>query len=92
MPGSDPKGPRKKRPIPRKAEPVPNDSPSAPAALHKHCNSCGLSIPPDAEYCSDNCRTNFERMVKRKKQLMWLPYIGIILMVLFYILVIRAGS
>ncbi|MGA1822848.1 MAG: DUF2116 family Zn-ribbon domain-containing protein [Thermoplasmatota archaeon] len=58
-----------------------------PIPEHKHCNNCGLSIPPDREFCSTTCRTTFEKMVKRKKQIMWLPFIGAILLILFMLLI-----
>lgn len=62
------------------------DNSFRPIPEHKHCNNCSVSIPPDREYCSDPCRTQFEKMVKRKKQIMWLPFIGAILLVLFMLL------
>ena len=55
---------------------------------HKHCVNCGISVRPDQEYCSDSCKNTFEKMVKRKKQWMWLPYIAIILVLLFYFLIV----
>jgi len=58
-----------------------------PIPEHKHCNNCGVSVPPDREYCSDSCRSTFEKMVKRKKQIMWLPFIGAILLIMFMLLV-----
>ena len=86
----DPKGPRKKSPIKSARKDVRTteieDRRDLPPR-HKHCSSCGVSIGPDEEYCSDQCRTSFERMIKRKKQMMWLPYVGIVLIVLFYILI-----
>jgi len=88
----DPKGPRKKRPVP-KERPARNEQPPPVADnRHRHCNNCGISVKPDEEYCSAECRTKFEKMIKRKKQLMWLPMIGAILLILFYILVATQGK
>jgi len=83
----DAKGPRKAPIAERKADPASRtiDFP------HRHCNNCGLSVRPDTEYCSDECQTKFEKMIKRKKQMMYLPYIGIILIILFYILIYTQG-
>ncbi len=81
---NDPKGPRKKPIQEKKADGGRNRTIDLP---HKHCNSCGLSVRPEEEYCSDECQRKFEKMLKRKKQLMYLPYIGIVLILLFYLLV-----
>jgi predicted nucleic acid-binding Zn ribbon protein len=85
----DPKGPRKKAPIKKekknREDPVPETGSSV--RKHKHCVNCGLSVDPAEEYCSDACKSSFEKMVKKKKQMMWLPYIGIALLILFYILI-----
>ena len=81
---NDPKGPRKKAIDERKIEIDQKRTIDFP---HKHCNNCGLSVRPEAEYCSDECQHKFEKMIKRKKQLMYLPYIGIVLILLFYLLV-----
>lgn len=81
---NDPKGPRKKPIMEKRSEEGIKNTIDFP---HKHCSNCGLSIRPEREYCSDECQNKFEKMIKRKKQLMYLPYIGIVLLMLFYLLV-----
>ncbi len=41
---------------------------------HKHCPVCGISIPPDEEFCSKKCEKQWNEMIKRKKKsatIMW---------------------
>ncbi len=53
---------------------------------HKHCVNCGVSVPPGRETCSKECQENWDKMIKRKKYWTYLPLIGILLILLFYIL------
>jgi len=55
---------------------------------HKHCLNCGVSIPADRETCSESCRLEWEKMLKRKKLWTYLPIIGTALLILFWILVL----
>jgi len=54
---------------------------------HKHCLNCGLSIPPGKETCSGACKEQWEKMLKRKKYWTYLPIIGFVLLMLFYLLI-----
>ncbi len=51
---------------------------------HKHCLNCGVSIPPDKEFCSKKCEEEWNRMVKKKKNItyFWLLLMGILLLIL----------
>ncbi len=52
---------------------------------HKHCPVCGISIPPDQEFCSRKCEEKWKAMVKQKKRsvyLMW-AMVAILIVVLF---------
>ncbi len=35
---------------------------------HKHCPVCGRSMPVDAEFCSDACRTMNEERLRRERR------------------------
>ena len=66
----------------------PDDgSPRSTFAPHKHCYNCGIAISPDKDICSDKCQGEWDRMMKRKKLMTYLPFIGIALIILFYILI-----
>ncbi len=60
---------------------------SSKVPKHKHCNNCGVSIAPEKETCSEECQVRWDKMLSRKKFWTYLPIIGTILIVLFWILV-----
>ena len=58
---------------------------------HGHCVNCGISIPPGKETCTDKCQQEWDRMLKRKKLMMYAPIIGSVLLILFLILIQSGG-
>ena len=55
---------------------------------HRHCMTCGKAIPPDKEFCSEECRKKYEQVrmrEERMKKILWIMYavmIGSLLMVI----------
>jgi len=51
---------------------------------HRHCLNCGISVPPDKNFCSQKCEDEWNRMVKRKKQstYIWLIFFVILMLIL----------
>jgi len=55
---------------------------------HRHCMTCGKAIPPDKEFCSEECRKKYERVrmkEERVKKILWIMYavmIGSLLIVI----------
>jgi len=55
---------------------------------HRHCLTCGKAIPPDKEFCSEECRKKYERARMREervKKILWIMYavmIGSLLIVI----------
>jgi len=55
---------------------------------HRHCLTCGKAIPPDKEFCSEECRKKYERVrmkEERVKKMLWIMYavmIGSLLIVI----------
>ena len=55
---------------------------------HRHCMTCGKAIPPDKEFCSEECRKKYERVRMREervKKILWIMYavmIGSLLIVI----------
>ena len=44
---------------------------------HRHCMTCGRAIPPDREFCSEECRRKYEeaRMRERRmRKMLWIIY------------------
>ena len=35
---------------------------------HKHCPVCGISIPPDEDFCSKKCERAWEDAMKKRKK------------------------
>jgi predicted nucleic acid-binding Zn ribbon protein len=58
---------------------------------HRHCQSCLKAIPIGEEYCSDECKANWDQLVKanKKKNLMaivWMVVVVVFAMALMAIL------
>lgn len=60
--------------------------------IHKHCFNCGKPVDIEKDICSDKCQEEWDRMLKRKKMLTYLPIIGGVLLILFYILIMSQGG
>ena len=61
---------------------------------HRHCRICGKAIPPNQEFCSENCRSISERMEARQKRmrnLLIIMYVAVFL-IIFIMLALRAGT
>jgi len=58
---------------------------------HKHCLNCGVSIPPDRDTCSDKCKTEWDRMLSRKKFWNYLPLIGAAFLALLWLILMMSG-
>jgi predicted nucleic acid-binding Zn ribbon protein len=52
---------------------------------HRHCQVCSKAIPLSEEFCSEECNTEFDKMVKKRRNFLYLFY-GMV--VLFIILMI----
>ncbi len=55
---------------------------------HKHCLNCGISIPPDQTFCSKKCENEWNRILKRKKTMM---YVWVLFLVILFIILIASG-
>ncbi len=53
---------------------------------HKHCINCGRAQPPDKQYCSDRCETEFSTLQNRKKMVLYANY-GMILFLVVVLIV-----
>lgn len=53
---------------------------------HKHCQMCGGPIPIDEVICSDKCREEFQVLMKKRKNRLYLIYalLAVFLVLLFY--------
>ncbi len=56
---------------------------------HRHCQVCSKAIPLSEEFCSEECKIEFDKMVKKRKNFLYLFYgmvvIFIIVMIISYI-------
>jgi len=79
---------KKKRAIPSRKESYREGAPSEVVLPHKHCFNCGISIPPGKDICSDKCQLEWDRMMKRKKMLTYLPIFGILFLIVLYMIIV----
>jgi predicted nucleic acid-binding Zn ribbon protein len=55
---------------------------------HKHCRICEKAIPFEEEFCSEECKTKWNIILKRRKWTMYFFY-GIV--ILFIVLLLLSG-
>ncbi|MHA1727798.1 MAG: DUF2116 family Zn-ribbon domain-containing protein [Promethearchaeota archaeon] len=57
---------------------------------HKHCSVCSRMIPPDQEYCSDECRlkTNYKKKTQKKKNYRTFGIIAFVIVAVIIVMVI----
>ncbi len=62
--------------------------------MHKHCPICGTSMPPDAEFCSDECKDKYLQKMKRdrKMRIFFLLFYAVMIAVLFIFLLWRSSQ
>jgi predicted nucleic acid-binding Zn ribbon protein len=59
---------------------------------HKHCQICGKAILLTAELCSDECKKQFDTIMRRRKMYMYLIYGMLILFIILFIFTIGGGG
>jgi predicted nucleic acid-binding Zn ribbon protein len=64
---------------------------TVPMPQHKHCTNCGKAIPPKEEMCSDKCKAEWDRTVKRKRYTMY-AYIGFTGVIVLLLILGRGSS
>lgn len=53
---------------------------------HRHCQVCSKAIPLSEEYCSEECKVEFEAVIKKRRTYIYLMYGMIILIIVVMIL------
>jgi predicted nucleic acid-binding Zn ribbon protein len=48
---------------------------------HRHCQVCSKAIPISEEYCSDECKVEFEALMKKRKNYIYIIYATMILII-----------
>ena len=71
-----------------KKHPKPPKHPGKGAKLlqHKHCQVCSKAIPISEEYCSEECKVEFEALVKKRRSYIYIMYGMIILIIVVMVL------
>jgi predicted nucleic acid-binding Zn ribbon protein len=66
-----------------KAHPKPPKHGGKGAKLlqHRHCQVCSKAIPLSEEYCSEECKVEFDALVKKRRTYIYVMY-GMILLVI----------
>jgi len=57
-------------------------------AQHTHCQICGKAIPISETFCSDECKHKYEKMLRKRKMLVYIMYA----LIFFVLLVFIVGS
>jgi predicted nucleic acid-binding Zn ribbon protein len=72
-----------------KKHPKPPKHPGAKAGKllqHRHCQVCSKAIPFSEEYCSEECKVEFEALVKKRRSYIYIMYGMIVLIIVVMIL------
>jgi predicted nucleic acid-binding Zn ribbon protein len=72
-----------------KEHPKPPKTPGAKAGKllqHRHCQVCSKAIPISEEFCSEECSTEFDAMVKKRKNFLYLFYAMIVVFIVVMLL------
>jgi predicted nucleic acid-binding Zn ribbon protein len=59
---------------------------------HKHCQVCSKAIPLSEEFCSEECKVEFEALVKKRRMYIYIMYGMIILIIVVMLLSMFSGS
>ncbi|MEM1575834.1 MAG: DUF2116 family Zn-ribbon domain-containing protein [Nitrososphaerota archaeon] len=55
---------------------------------HRHCLICGISIPPDKNFCSEKCEKEYEKSMKRRRTMnIFLVLMFIIYFIIFLVII-----
>lgn len=71
----------KKHPKPPKKR-----GPAGKLLQHRHCQVCSKAIPIKEEYCSEECKVEFEALVKKRRSYVYIMYGMIVLIIVVMIL------
>ncbi len=41
---------------------------------HKHCHICGTSIPTEENLCSEKCKDEYDKLLKKRRNRVYLIY------------------
>ena len=60
---------------------------------HLHCPVCGKAVPPDEEFCSEECEERMNNLVKKRKLVnyIWLAIIMAFMFILFLSIPFQQG-
>jgi predicted nucleic acid-binding Zn ribbon protein len=53
---------------------------------HRHCQVCYKAIPLSEEFCSEECSLEFDKMVKKRKNLIYVIYGTMVVMIIILLL------
>lgn len=53
---------------------------------HKHCINCGISVPPNENFCSDKCKDEWIKIIKKRKRIILYQSIIISIFIVLIIL------
>jgi len=48
---------------------------------HRHCQVCSKAIPISEEFCSEECETEFQGMIKKRKSYIYIIYATMIFII-----------
>ena len=48
---------------------------------HKHCLNCGISIPPDQNFCSEKCKEEWMAAIRKRRKIILYQTIALIILI-----------
>jgi predicted nucleic acid-binding Zn ribbon protein len=59
---------------------------------HTHCIVCGVSIAENEMFCSNKCRDEYQRMMKRQKYMRLSAFIPVIVVIIMFVILFLLKS
>ena len=59
---------------------------------HRHCQVCYKAIPLREEFCSDTCIGEYNKIMKKRKNTLYLFYAMIIVFMFLFVLMMVSGQ
>lgn len=53
---------------------------------HGHCQICGKAIPIKESVCSEECKEEYEKLMKKRKYYLYIMYAAIFVVIIMFIL------
>jgi predicted nucleic acid-binding Zn ribbon protein len=77
---------KEKSGLKKHSKPPKHDVKAGKLLQHRHCQVCSKAIPLSEEVCSEECRAEFDALVKKRRNFLYIFYAMIAVFIIFLLL------